>query len=411
MKRSRRLLGSAAAGFTAACLLAPAAAYTSADDEPVELATDVGSAPAVEPGLHTMNMPDSTDTAYFAVERTIDDSTIWVGESLIAPKPVDGSWYITPTADGTNQDCGQGAYADSYYGRHDLIAGSASTNQSCSTADKVLFGLQSWDPTTVPNAEANLVVWEEPPVADASILPPPATNQKWVGTPSTDKGDATLGHTFADAPELVDGKWKVHVDPGKAALFKVPLDWNQHLQVWLTYDGPETVDNVTVRPILINPVGGKSAWGTATQGAKGEPPGFDDIDLKYNTLDGGVVSPSITWRNREAEGVTAAFPGTYYVLLQLGQQDIQPSGADFMVDTKVITDKAATSPYAQDAEPVAALDGSDAAQEESDEKKSEASSSSSDETPWAAVGGLFAGSAVMAAAGVIALGRHRRSRA
>ncbi|WP_157551268.1 hypothetical protein [Nocardioides jensenii] len=410
MTRSRRLLGSAAAGFAAVCLLAPAAAYDAgADDESVELATSVDDAPVIGVGRYTVPLPDSSASGYFAVERTIDDSTIWVGETVFAPKPVYSYLYLTESADGSTQDCGVGVSVDSHVRRHEFLAGAIASQGACTTSDKVVLGHQGWDAAKVPNADAEVIVWEEPPVSDASILPPPALASKWDSAVSPDKGTAELGHTYADAPELVGGRWDVHVDPGRTALFKVPLDWNQHLQLHMSYDGDETTESKRVEPILITPVGGKSQWGEAVDGPDGEAPTYGDIDSKYPSLDGGVVSPSITWRNRESDGVTAAFPGTYYVMLQMPVDEIGAGGLDFTIDTRVVTDRPAKSPYSQDAEAIPALDGSDPVEESSQDRADD--SSSSEQTPWGAVGGLFAGSAAMAAVGVVALGRHRRSRA
>lgn len=419
MTRSRRLGAATASGFAAsslfaAALFAPASAYDDGDgpaDEQVTMTDSEQSAPEVEPGRYRLQLPDATmSSAFFTVPRTEKGSTIWVGESTFADKPTDDTYYLFPTDPETGTDCGDAVSVESYIRLHDLVAGSVRSGQNCRKADRVAFRHQSADAAKFGNAATTLVVWEEPPVTDASILPPPSITQKWTGAEPPSKGTVELGSTFEDAPELVEGRWQVHVDPGRAALFKVPLDWGQHMELALTFEGETTPKSVRVEPILINPVGGFSDWGEAVDSKKADAPHFQDIDLAYD-LDGGVVSPSITWRNREKDGVTAAFPGDYYVLLRLAKQDVRKQGADIIISNTVITDKDAASPYASSADPIPALDGSDKASDEGDEKKESASDSSADKTPWPAVGGLFGGSALAAVAGFVALAKHRRSRA
>lgn len=390
------------------CLLAPAAAHEAPEGETVQLGTSLEDAPEVTPGVYDLELLDSTEAGYLTVPREIDRSTIWLAETVLAQEPVDASYWVTPSADGEGSDCGTGGNIESYYTKHDFVSGVLRTEDACNKSKQVTYIHRGWD-DRMPEADAKLAVWEEPPVKDRSILPPPALKQTWAGDEPVAKGSSELGSDFASAPEMVGGRWNVHVDPGKTALFKVPLDWNQHLQVGLTYDGVETQRNARVTPMLITPLGGFSRWGEAQDGPGVEAPNFGDIDSKYPSIDGGVVSPSITWRNREAPGVTAAFPGDYYVLLRLAKDEVPKKGMDVTVATQVITDKPAQSPYSQDADPIPSLTGAE--EEVSDDKESAASSPSEESTPWGAVSGLFGGSAVMAVVGFVALARHRRSRA
>ncbi|KRF20588.1 hypothetical protein ASG90_18610 [Nocardioides sp. Soil797] len=416
MTRSRRLAAPLGAGLAIACLLAPAAAQEpSSDEKPVVLGDSVENATVVEPGLHQFVPPATGEQGYLAVDRTIQNSTIWLGTSLFAPEPVDSSLFVIPSVDGTGQSCGTGWYVESTYYFHDYLGGGGFGSRACSKGDRVTFINQGPSEGDVSDAEAQFVAWEEPPVTDRSILPPPAMASKWSAKAPAAKGSTELGTDFASAPELTDGRWGVHIDPGKTALFKVPLDWGQHMQVQLTYDGAQTSRRVPIEPILITPVGATSYWGDISSSSGDGVPSSNILDLSYSDEAGaGVVSPSITWRNREETGIKAAFPGNYYVLVRMNKNDtddkpLPAGGADITVGVKVITDKPASSPYSQDPEPIPDLSGEEATTEETDTKASD--SSSSESTPWGAVGGLFGGSVVMAAAGFVALGKHRRSRA
>ncbi|MDN5893080.1 MAG: hypothetical protein L0H93_03555, partial [Nocardioides sp.] len=258
---------------------------------------------------------------------------------------------------------------------------------------------------TLGGQEADMFLWEEPPVENRELLPPPATEQTWdpAGVPA--EGDLELGGTYADAPGITEGKYGVHVDPGEPALFRTDLDWNQHLQVNFTYDGKGAGDAL-LYSILINPIGATSDWGTAT-----DAPGSDTILTSIPGSEASVVSPSITWRNREADGNTAALAGTYYVMLRLGTVDAPKAGVDLTLSVKVVTDKDPQSPYESKYDDVMALDISGHAAEEEAKAKAESASSETDSTPWVAVGGLLGGAVVMAGAGGVSLSRHRRSRA
>lgn len=371
-------------------------------------------ATVVEPGLHPFTAPANGQEGYLAVERTIDNSTIWLGETLFSPKPVDNRYFVRATSEELGESCGGWPVESTYY-FHEYLGGGGFGSESCRNSDRVTFIHNGPTSGNISDAVGQLVVWEEPPVTDRSILPPPAMTSRWSAKAPPAKGSTDLGTDFASAPEMVDGRWDVHVNPGEPALFKVPLDWNQHMQVHLTYDGVATEDSVPIEPVLISPVGATSYWGKHTAGKNVKAPDFDDLNLAYSGEDGGgAVSPSITWRNREVDGITAAFPGNYYVMLRMNRENtsekaLPKSGADITVAVKVITDKSPSSPYSQDPDPIPDLSGEDAADEETEAKVSDASSSES--TPWGTVGGLFGGSAVMAAAGFVALAKHRRSRA
>ena len=77
----------------------------------------------------------------------------------------------------------------------------------CLGEDKVLLEHRAYDSEgKYPSGQkGQLAVWEEPPVKDASLLPPPSTTVAWDGSAQPAKGTARLGATYADALELVAG--------------------------------------------------------------------------------------------------------------------------------------------------------------------------------------------------------------
>lgn len=415
MIRSRRLAAPAVVGFAAVCLLTPAVAHDAAPAaEQVTLAESLSAADEnpLDSGVYDIHLPEEGDEGWVAVKREQKGSTIWLAESLASPELRNNRYMsLRQMADGTGSDCGEDSvnFEGDDYRQHQFMSAILRSEGECATSDSVYYSHDA--PSGFEHSEqvTTMAVWEEPPVEDVSLLPPPSLEQKWTGKTDSlpEKGDANLGATFAEAPDLTGGRWNAHVDPGKVALFRVPLDWNQHLELGMKYDGEGQDEFVSIEPVLITPLGGISEWGEMQNGA-GDAPSFADLNLKYPTMPAGAVSPSITWRNREADGVTAAFPGTYYVMIKMGAADAPKQGVDFTMGVNVVTDKAAASPYAEEGDPVPDVGGHSEEEETGDEGEEKASGGSGDKTPWGAVSALFGGSAVMAAVGALALGRYRR---
>ncbi|RYP83805.1 hypothetical protein EKO23_18060 [Nocardioides guangzhouensis] len=421
MTSHRRAALPAAATLATACLLTPlmtpALAVQAAADEEVTFGTSEEAAPTVGPGRYTFPMPGAGTDFYLTVERTVPRSTLWVAETLVSSTNHNGYGYFDPSGADSKNRCGEESdtfEGDDYVGHRFMTGITGIGRGPCLKEDAVTFEYRAYESSdgSYPAGEkAQLAVWEEPPVEDASLLPPPSTTTTWDGAVQPAKGDAELGTSYADAPELTQGRWSVHVDPGVPALFAVPLDWGQHLELQLKYTGAEWKEYVPVEPVLLTPLGGEADWART----EGDGPTFPDANLKYPSMDGGVVSPTITWRNREKPTANpAAFAGTYYVLLRMGTKDAPAKGADVTVGVNVVTDRAADAPYAEDAPALPDISGKTSAGEGKEYSgdggggTEEASGPESEPTPWGAVTALFGGSAVMAAAGAFSLGRYRR---
>ena len=84
------------------------------------------------------------------------------------------------------------------------------------------------------------------PVEDASLLPPPSTTQSWDGSVMPAKGEAEPRHVVRRRPRPHRRPYEAHVDPGVPALFAVPLDWGQHVEVSMQYKGAEYKDYVPI---------------------------------------------------------------------------------------------------------------------------------------------------------------------
>lgn len=401
MTRSRRWAVPGVLGLASALLLSPAAALAPADEEPVELGSE-SKPTVVEPGIHALVLPQGGHEGYLEVEREIRGSTVWFAQTYRSRSMVNES--VSMLVEDAGSSCPYESFSGDDYSEHTFMTGIIGINPRCENGDTVTLNQEATSDFRPGGEEADLVVWEEPPVEHREVLPPPALEQKWVKKAPPAKGEAELGKTYAEAPDLTGGRWKVHVDPGEPALFRADLDWNQHLQVGFTYDGKAAGEEL-IQPTLITPIGGTSQWGEA-QGA----PGSSSLLTSYPGLEGAVVSPSITWRNRESRDVTAAFPGTYYVDLHMGAAKAPKNGADMTVSVQVITDKEPESPYAPEhASGEAAVPPDIGGHNEPEEPEATDEGDRAGSTPWVAVGGLLAGSVVMLVAGGLSLARYRRS--
>lgn len=398
-----------AAGLALACVLAPAAAY---EPDSVEMSSDQDDAPVVEPGVHHLEYPaGDAPPQFLAVDRTIDGSTLWVGETVISDKVADNEQfsYYPVSEEGTS--CGnEGAVEGSSYFGHEFNTGVTLSGPECADEDRIWFQhyLPSNPDSDYSDEGGRLVVWEEPP-ADPSSLPPPATRVTWSGQDQPAEGNVDLASSFEDAPELVDGRWDVKVMPGRTELFRVPLDWNQHVEVSLRMNQGANGEITSVEPKLITPLGGYAPWGVPVKG-KGanaeEPPDGSGVTLYVDGDTGGAASPSITYRNREAGSDNpAAFPGMYYVQLQLGKADAPKSGVEMTMTVEVVTDKEPTSPYTTEGEPAPDVGG-----HLKEEEQSADGGGSSETVRWGVVSGLLGGSAVLTVLGFVSLGRYRRTR-
>ena len=390
--------------------VAAVGAAAAATGEPVTVA-DREAAPAVGPGLHLVELPSD---GWLRVDRTQPTHTLWMGEWLTTPHENNGEYSLAvhdaerdcswsgPDAVGeelvqvrlrTGGTVSDGCEGDTVWLRHDLI----------SAADYA-------------GTPATLAVWEEPPATAPEELPGPSREVAWSPLAEAEARSANLGADFAGAPVLVDGRYRVVVEPGAPALLAVDLAWGQHLQVEMSLAEGHTHESPPVRPRLINPLGMTATWATARASSSGtQPPqGSELLVAPGLAARAGVVSPTVRWRNREAPANAAAIPGRYYVTLDMEAdgQHADSAGAEFEIGIKVVTDEDAASPYAEEPpplpDPTTDLGSVESPETPPVEDAASRSAGDADEEPWPTAIGLLAGSLVLVVAGSLLLGRWRR---
>ncbi|MGZ8745403.1 MAG: hypothetical protein ACXWXO_21010, partial [Nocardioides sp.] len=176
MTSKRRAALPVAATLAVACLMAPAMAVDSpAADEEITFGGSAAAAPVVEPGRYKFTMPEVDSESFLAVERKIPRSTIWVGQTLVSSGTKNGYLYYDATGGDSQNRCSDDAGSfegDDYIG-HQFMTGILQIGKGpCLKEERVDLGYRpyaSGDDSKVPSGEkGQLVVWEEPPVEDAS---------------------------------------------------------------------------------------------------------------------------------------------------------------------------------------------------------------------------------------------------
>lgn len=417
--------GNAAIALTAAAALAPwllapavGAAAAAPDAEVIQMAADVADAPVLAPGVHEVAIADQA--GFFAVKRSIPGSTLWVGESVITDNPGNGDLMLSAVNEKLD-DCGWSSpgVVDDLISDHEFRTGVVNSGD-CTDEDVVYIRNEPGSGTNFSGENLQVAVWEEPPVADAGLLPPASAEVRWDGAAREEKGTATLGTDFASAPDLSNGRWQVRVEPGRTGLMKVPLTWGQHVQVTLIHpgsgDGPEigNIEDLYVEPRLVTPLGGEGSWALGKNSPTGaKPPISESLFINNYPHTAGAVSPAIQWKNRTDPTLNpAAFPGTYYVSLRIDADVALPArlngGVDVVVDVGVFGEPDASSPYTQSAARLPDLAAATAAADSGADDEATDDAGSSDDPQWAVVGGLGAIAVGMAAAGGGLLVRWRR---
>lgn len=393
----------------------------------IEPGTSYSDTTEVGPGTYTLNVPATGEDHYFEIPRTDPDDVIWFGTTLQTEEPL--SLYSTFTVESSAEGDTTVPCNNSYTGtkQYTFLTTLFSANRTgeCRNAESIVLRIANDnevepDETIPTDTWYQLVVWTEPPVDDTSTLPDPNENSPWVpmeeqeGEPQPLEG----ARTFADAEELADGYYSTTIRRGTPQVFAVPLTFGQHAQVLVendgVFDGFDFID-----PVWVSPMGGQ----LRTVEPSGGPPA--SLDASERGSQAGWSTPIVTYANRRRAGgvgasesgtafgsvqaAPAAFAGTYYLVLELEAADGLPDELPLLLDVRTVTDYEGSPPdYAAEPAVQQSLDGS--GYEATQEERREAQEAEAEPAPWLLVGGLFAGAALLAAVGGVAVGRVVRSR-
>lgn len=393
----------------------------------IEPGTSIGAAAEVTTGTYTMNVPEAGAEHFFEVRRGDPEEVIWYGVTTQVDRGYDyAGLNLTGVADGdSTRECNAGVGSD--LDSRSFLTQLASSNRSpdCRDAESIVISVANEeiaDESLPSDAFYQLVIWREPAVEDTGALPAPNEDSPWVQMNPAEPQEVDGATSFTEAEPLADGTYRTTIRRGEPTIFAFPLTFGQHAQVEASIADGSTFNGFSdITPAWVSPLGGLLR--------EVDPSGGPGPALPVNgEAPAGWSTPIVTYTNRLRTGgvgglsgggfgstaaAPAAFAGTYFLALEIPggefDQDNYREETEIEMTVATITDYAASPPeYTTDAAPLSALDGSGYVATEEEEQA--AREQSADEAPWLLVLGLFAGAALLAAVGGVAVGRVRRSR-
>ncbi len=414
----------AAAGATVGTTVAPAHADETPTYQGTELkpGTTIQQAPQVGTGTYVIDAPAADQHVYVTVNRTIPGSTLWFGASIDTGSGVSAEQsndlQLGGYADGdTNTDCLDfGASLSTEASGADIVGLQTSLYRlteatECRAAKSITLDFLPYRVSYPAGTKIQLVLWEEPPVDGVSGLPAGSTSITWadMGPGSSTPTEIRPGTTWSNAPDVSEGTFSFHLEPGSINIFRMPLDWGQHGQVAVK---PKTsygdLDYDSAATAWVGPMGGA----LFEPELLALPPSLGtSLDLSYGVETAAFATPVVSYRARELDqddsyGVDeAGVPGNYYFVIYLADNKSTKDGVDATMQTGYYTDFAVGAPAYQQPPPAmpqsfvaegdaAAGDGDDAATDEG--------------PPWPIITMLGGGAAIFAVLGAVALGRSRK---
>jgi Ca-activated chloride channel family protein len=396
---------------------------------PVEGGTTERDAPPLEPGQYTDVIAEGETTHYYRVAKQ-PGWGLNVGATTRPPtseSSLEGFELELRTPDGAS--CGQADDKRTNALRERAIVSAGisyvpgvgrTADETCADAEELVVEV-AYDGDGL-DKEIELVVAEQPPVADVAALPPgiedtePFVGQARVaGEPQPVLG----GASFHDAPLLDAGA--VYADtlrPGEQLLYRVPVGWGQSARLTVTA-GPDPladealgVQGNTMQMRAFTPYR-QSLYALTYSGAPVSDTGF------YNGVDPTALTfalAPVRLRNGElfdfyVDRTTLA--GEYVFSVEMGQlDDDTPFAAPITLEVEVLGDVEGEPDFdgpAPALEPSASAEPSSEAPDQSDPPAADESSSDEQSGPGAALLAGAAGVVVLLAAGAVLLRRRSRT--
>lgn len=206
---------------------------------PVAGAADRADAPELGPGQYLDTFPGREEPLLYRLPRSASGTTLRAGITTRPAGTVATAAVRLRTAD--DAECGNGlAQAIAIGGSSPLVAGETdswrrSGGDACSTEDELLVEVVSYA-EELTGTPFELVLSEEPPVADVAGLPPADQEVRWQRTPApaTAQTPPVPGSSISDAPTLEPGRYRTTILTGESQVFAVDADWGQRVQVTAT---------------------------------------------------------------------------------------------------------------------------------------------------------------------------------
>lgn len=330
---------------------------------PIAGSEEPATAPDLAPGSWTDKLPSEAEAVkYYRLKRTKAQSTFWIGASLQAPSSRTQLAMKLVLPEDLDETCGW-AYPDALGGKHSrmLLTGvvsSHSKDKDCLAATEFLLQVGFTDfSDSLAGQKFQLRVYEEPPVSTRVGLPAEVDDPHWQSMAPRNPKTVQPGSSFADAPTITSGTYKVDVMPGEIQTFKVKADWGQRIQVLGQIAKLAKADEWVSRGArrysvsVLSPYGGpaKAIFG------KGAPAGYQSIVSRQGN-EVATQTKEVRWANRDGSGEDEennALAGEFYVTVQLDRQaEDEPAFALPMTLTVGVIGTPNGAPqYANDAPP------------------------------------------------------------
>lgn len=297
------------------------------------------TAPQISAGQYVEELTDGRPR-YYRLRRQIKGSTLYVGVSERPPSGTATPSFTLQVATRRGAPCGKSRTTTMYDNASPVVTASVSTDdptaaRACTTSSDIFVRLRR-SPRAAPGPgnPLELVVIEEPPVADDLLQPPASTRPDWVDPRNSLARPVVAGASFSDAPQVFPGRYQTTLFPGEVEFFKVRLQWGQRLQVAARASQPSrrarfTDDLQKLEVALLNP-----------SRADARAPIGDAGPYRVN-LDGrDVVARATTVEVRHANRTgssnaqrNVAMPGDYYVAIGL---DADRENQSYLVPVEIV---------------------------------------------------------------------------
>lgn len=330
---------------------------------PIAGSDEPATAPDLGPGAWTDTLPTEVEAVkYYRLTRTMAQSVFWIGASLQAPSSQTQIALRLVLPEDLDENCGW-ANPMAFGSKHSRqlltgVVGSYSEKDDCLGATEFLLqvGFTDWS-DNLAGKKFQLRVDEEPPVATRVGLPAEADEPHWKSMAPRNPKPVQPGSSFADAPTITSGSYRLDVMPGEIQTFKVKADWGQRIQVLGQIAKLAKADEWVARGArfyrveVLSPYGGpaRSVFGKAA------PAGNQGV-VSRDGSDAAAMTKEVRWANRDGANDSArntSLAGEFYVTVQLDREaEDEPAFALPMTLTVGVVGTPNGAPqYAQDAPP------------------------------------------------------------
>lgn len=416
---------------------------------------DIESAPTLEPGQYVDQWSD--DKLFYRIPRTMEGSSIHVGLTSVNDEETTDAvafglgtestdnwdFYGESGSYSTNRDlCDDtnlymGSGSSSREIRTNLVSAypdlGRTDNEDCGSDGDLILVIDGGTKTEGNNEfegkRFEFVVEEEPPVTNIDDLPDWADGSiehyNWENLEVSDDGKELMGgNSFNNAPELTPGEsYDSEIYPGETVVYKVPVEWGQHLQAQVdrrtvenegdSSDGGRESPSLELQ--LFSPRRGEIDHNTSAKGQEFRNFGGSGVTESWQDM-----THPVRWKNREGveaagfdEMKYASTAGDYYVMISRSQENHFNSGIMPFTITTNTFGEVEGEPVYETADADGAGDASGAATS-GDESRDQgdvqdtAQEDSGSSATWAILGAGSVLVVILVGAGIFLLRRYRR---